>query len=96
MAVFSVTNSKHGSLVAATVDTIHFPETGSNHEFLITNRGQSDFWVRFDGVDPVANADNTYIVPGTTTFRCFPFNNGEVLQVKITGANNASYSVQRV
>lgn len=98
MAIYNVTNAKHGTLTAGAIDTINFPETGANHEFIITNRANSDYWVRFDGVDPVANADNSYIVPGQSTFRCFPYNpaTGEVLQVRVTGGNNSSYSVQRV
>lgn len=98
MATYNVTNAKHGSLALNVIDTINFPETGANHEYIITNRSNSDFWVRFDGIDPVASADNSYVVPGSSTFRCFPYNTltGEVLQVRVTGGNNSSYSVQRV
>jgi hypothetical protein len=90
MAVYS----HHATLVASTVDTVDLLDMAV--PILITNRGATDIYVRFDGTNPVVGADNTFIVQANTA-KIFNLGGGLYppdRTVKLISVGTPSYSVE--
>lgn len=63
MATYEVERAAHKTLTATTVDTIIMPSI----DVRIMNRsGSEPLWVTIDGTEPVAGADDIYIVPANS------------------------------
>lgn len=65
MTAYSVVVSKHATLVASTEDTVTLAQDAPRVE--IINRGSVDIYVRVDGQTVVLGADDTEIVPASST-----------------------------
>jgi len=66
MATISDTTSIHATLSTTTVDIANLTQFWGAIE--VTNRDPiNTLWLRFDGTDPVAEAEGTYVVPPSTS-----------------------------
>lgn len=82
-------NAKSGTLVASTVSTLTVSADGRGIQ--VINRTQTGvIWVRLDGTDPVAAADDCFAVLGV---RHFPTRTG-VITVKMISAGALDYTVE--
>ncbi len=87
--------SKHGTLVANTVTSLDITQHGGHLE-IVNRSGTGEIFVRFDGVDPVVLADDTFVVVGA---RRFPIENlgiSDVTTVNVRLISTAAlkYSVE--
>jgi len=55
---------KNGITIPGSVSTVSFDNWFQYVE--IINRGTSEIWVRADGEDPVAEGDNSIVIPGNS------------------------------
>lgn len=84
-------NSKSGTLTGSVVTTVTVIADGLGIQ--VVNRSQTGtIWVRLDGVDPVAAADDTYAVLGA---RHFVTHTGAV-QVRLLSTAALDYSVEGI
>lgn len=82
-------NAKSGTLTISTVATVTVTADGNGIQ--IVNRSQTGtIWVRLDGVDPVAAADDNYAVLGV---RHFPTRTGAI-SVRLLSTAALDYSVE--
>lgn len=95
MASYTVTRSKHATLVASTVDTVTLSLDYSQVE--IVNRGTVDIWATVDGTTPVAGADDTIFVgAGQFLVLTLPTTGAGTDVVKLISTGTPSYSVTGV
>lgn len=81
--------AKSGTLTISTVASVTVTADGGGVQ--VVNRSQTGvIWVRLDGTDPVAAADDCFSVLGV---RHFPTHTGAVT-VKMISANALDYSVE--
>jgi hypothetical protein len=86
--------SHHGTLVASTVTTIDLQDNQAS--ILITNRGATDIYARFDAVDPAVGADNTFIIQANTA-KTFTLSGALITadrSVRLISSGTPSYSVE--
>ena len=82
-------NAKSGTLVASTVSTVTVSADGRGIQ--VVNRTQTGvIWVRLDGVDPAAAADENFAVLGV---RHFPTRTGSI-EVRMISADALAYTVE--
>jgi hypothetical protein len=82
-------NAKSGTLTANVVSTVTVSADGRGIQ--VVNRTQTGvIWVRLDGVDPVAAADENFTVLGV---RHFPTRTGSI-QVRLLSTDALAYTVE--
>lgn len=82
-------NAKSGTLTPSTVATVTVSADGRGIQ--VVNRTQTGtMWVRLDGVDPVAAADDVFVVLG---IRHFPTRTGAI-QVRLFSTDALDYTVE--
>lgn len=87
--------SKHGTLVANTVASVAITDHGGHLE-IVNRSGTGEIWARFDGTNPVAEADDTFVIVGA---RRFPIVNLAItdvttVTVKLISTAALKYSVE--
>lgn len=92
MTTFNVNVTKHGTLAAGVVDIVNM---GHSCPYVrIYNRSNvPDIYVRLDGVDPVAQANETFVVP-PNSFRDLGSPDASATQVRLVSAALCTYSVE--
>lgn len=82
-------NAKSGTLTPSTVATVTVSADGLGIQ-VVNRTGTGTMWVRLDGTDPVAAADDCYVVLGV---RHFPTRTGAV-QVRLLSTDALDYTVE--
>jgi len=81
----------HGTTTANVVTTVTI-DVGGFGGFVVVNRDQTgEIWVRYDGVNPVALADDSFVVLGARQFDVRRKGN---IQVRLLSTVARAYSVE--
>jgi len=95
MAVYNVVKAKHATLVLNVADTVNFSTIGAS-TFRVTNRGAlGAIFLRADGIDPVLQADENYVIPNNTE-KLVVVGDSQNPQIRLISAAASPYSVELV
>lgn len=94
MATYSVTRSKHATLVATVVDTINFDSPWSAMN--VMNKGNTDIYFKADYTNPTIAGDECLCIPAgeERSMSCSPPSGELNTQVRLISAGIPQYSME--
>jgi len=96
MADYTVTLSKHATLIATTVDSVTITEKRFDAVEVTNRDGAAEIYYTIDGSTPAVGADNTWVLPAAVSSRVHDAAGDGNVKVELISAGTPKYSVSKV
>lgn len=93
VAVAAGQKGTHGTLVAATVDTVTFTGIDFNEVEVLNRNGAAEIYFTVDGTAPTVGGTNCYVLPAAITSAIVGVPTTGATVVKLISAGTPTYSV---